>query len=565
MLSRTLGLLACGALLLSWLAPNHYPPWTSFHNEAAAFAALLACCLAALVQGSAHARVGGKAPLLFLGLALLVALQWWRGQILFGGDALVSGLYLTGMAGAWWAGASLTSNKDHKSASLKLFASVVVAGALASVLIAALQWLRLESSWGIFAADRGPDMRPYGNLGQPNHLATLALTGLVMACLLRVQRSLKAWHLIALITWLSFGLVLTESRSGQLSALLLGALLFWQGRPSWGLGGRKAILVWWLALATTFYVWAPLNEVLLLQPARDASIASDSLRMTMWRQCVAAILESPWAGYGWRQTVVGQKVGAEAIPGTLPTEYAHNIALDVLMWIGIPLGVVLLALVAWWLVKSFKKCDGPVQLLLWAGVVPFAVHSLVEFPFAYAYFLFPVGWMLGSLVVRQSAAPVPGTHRLSRPTWWATAAGIVVFGVLCIQVAWEYLKIEEDYRVMRFELRSVGKPPLDYVAPQITLLTQLDETLKVGRLVPYPGMPARDIERLRRANASQAWATLHLSYAVALALNDQPEEATRQLRNLRALYGQKTYKQSLDHFLQLQTKQYPQLALVQLP
>ncbi len=132
-------------------------------------------------------------------------------------------------------------------------------------------------------------------------------------------------------------------------------------------------------------------------------------------------------------------------------------------------------------------------------------------------------------------------------------------------MAQEYLKVEEDYRVMRFELRRLGQTPAGYEAPKLALLTQLDETLKVGRMVPYPGMPARDIERLRIANASQAWATLHLSYAVALALNGQPEEATRQLQNLRALYGAATYKQVSEMFLRVQAEQYPQLVNVTLP
>ena len=467
---------------------------------------------------------------------------------------------------AWWIGTNSTSPERTARQSLTLFASLVTAGAALSVFIATLQWLRLESNWGIFAADRGPAMRPFGNLGQPNHLATLALMGIAMSCALYLQQRLRRWQLIALVTWLSWGLILTESRTGLLSAILLGVIFMWQGRWTWGLGNWRTVLVWWAALLALASLLTPLNEALLLQAGRgDVPMTHDNLRMIMWRQSLSAIQQSPWLGYGWRQTVVGQKAGANVVAGTLATDYAHNLGLDLLLWVGIPIGILLLTLATFWLVTAARKSEGPFQFLLLAGILPVGVHSMLEFPFAYSYFLFPVGWMLGALAASQDRNKAITEIFWGSIGWFSAVAALLVFSGLCFLVAQEYLKVEEDYRVMRFELRRLGQTPADYEAPQLALLTQLDETLKVGRMVPYPGMPTRDIERLRIANASQAWATLHLSYVVALALNGQPEEATRQLRNLRALYGAETYKQVSEMFLRVQAEQYPQLALVKLP
>ena len=559
-------LAACGglALLCSWLAPNHYPPWTSFHSEAAAFAALIIFGFAVLAN---HRSIRfAREPLIFFALTAVVTLQWVGGQIMYGGDAIVSSLYLVGLAVAWLIGANSASPEQTAQQTLTLFASLVVAGAALSVFVAMLQWLRLESSWGIFAADRGPGMRPFGNLGQPNHLATLALMGVAMSCALYIQRLLRRWQLIVLVTWLSWGLILTESRAGLLSAFLLGAMFIWQGRAAWGLGDWKTVVIWWISLVALAGALAPLSEALLLQPGRGGiSMTRDDLRMVMWRQSVSAIQQSPWLGYGWRQTVVGQKAGANVVEGNLATDYAHNLGLDLLLWLGIPMGGFLLLLAGFWMVKTMRRSDGPFQFLLLAGILPVGVHSMLEFPFAYSYFLFPVGWMLGALAASQNRNSVRTEVSRGSVGWFAAATGLVVFSALSFLVVKEYLQVEEDYRVMRFELRSVGKTPADYEAPQLDLLTQLDETLKVGRMAPFPGMPARDIERLRIANASQAWATLHLNYAVALALNGQPQEATRQLRNLRALYGPETYKQVSEKFLRLQVEKYPQLALVQLP
>ena len=99
-------------------------------------------------------------------------------------------------------------------------------------------------------------------------------------------------------------------------------------------------------------------------------------------------------------------------------------------------------------------------------------------------------------------------------------------------------------------------------APQLVLLTQLDEMLKMGRIKPDRGMSVTDIERMRKANASLAWASLHLKYVIALGLNGQPEEATRQLRNIESLYGKVTHKSAAEELGKIRDEKYTELSLV---
>lgn len=551
------------ALVLGWVMPNHYPPWTSFHNEAAVFLALIFLCLAVLIGKKTTAF--DTVSLALLGLVALVWLQHAAGLILYGGDALVSSLYLAGFALACWLGKNSVSTEEDARAALGTFSGLVVAGAAASILIALFQWLLMEDRLGVFAATRGP-MRPFGNLGQPNHLATLTLMAIVLSGALYVQGRLKRWQWLGLVVYLSFGLVLTESRTGLLGALLIGLFFVFYSRRIEGIGGWKTIVAWWALLAVLVNIIAPLNEALYLQLPRELDLAQDRPRITMWKQLLEAIGQAPWFGYGWRQTVMAQKAGANAFEGTLPTEYAHNVALDLLAWLGIPMGAVLLGLIAFWFVSVARKVKTPAQLFLLLAVLPFCIHSLLEFPFAYSYFLFPVAWMLGVLGVQQGErSAATRTWVLRWPGKLAVVAGLAVFAGLCAQVAWEYLQVEDDYGVMRFELRRVGRLPDGYAPPQLTLLTQLDEMLKVGRMEPYPGMPPEEIERIRIANASFAWATLQLNYVVALGLNGHPEEAARQLSNLRAVYGAASYQQARDAFVRLRDKRYPQLSSVKLP
>lgn len=554
------GLLA----VFAWLAPNHYPPWTSFHSEAAAFAALVVLGLATGL-GARRWQPPPAALVWLLALLALIGLQHAAGLIASRGDALLSSLYLVGFGLSLWLG-RLVGAGEHRADALAGFAAVLVAAACVSTYVALLQWLGRESTWGILAAQRGPDMRPFGNFGQPNHLATFTLMGCAFAALLYTQRRLRPWQLWVLLAWLSLGLTLSESRSGRLSALAMGLFLLWRSRDRALRCLRQAVWGWWGLLLAMSWGVPRLAEALLLQTGRSATMTRDDARTVMWAQMWDAVQQSPWWGYGWRQTIVAQKSAVLAHPGELATDYAHNVLLDVMLWVGIPLALLLIGATAWWLFRLAQRGRTLPATLLVASIIPFLVHSQFEFPFAYAYFLFPVGWVLGLLMgCGQAQRPGPPARAASwpRPVFGAVLLG---FAGLCAGVAHEYLLAEEDYRVMRFELRKVGERPASYEAPHLVLLTQLDDLLRAGRMVPHAGMSESDLDLLRRVNQSQGWATLHLSYAVALALNGRPQEAALELQRLRALHGKSSYRQALAHFTALRSQPgYEALQAVQTP
>jgi hypothetical protein len=229
------------------------------------------------------------------------------------------------------------------------------------------------------------------------------------------------------------------------------------------------------------------------------------------------------------------------------------------------LGGSLILLIGYRLLNAAKRIETPTEFFLLAAVMPVGIHSLLEFPFAYAYFLFPVGWLLGTLSAYQHLNIFEYRGHLRKFSQPGMTASVLVFAGLCSWVAVEYLKVEEDYQVMRFEMRRVGATPTNYSPPRLTLLTQFDEVLTVGRLVPSVDMRLDDLSRMGKASDNLSWATLQLNYAVALGLNGQGEEATRQLQNLRNVYGVRSYEQALEVFIDLKNSKYPQLASVQLP
>jgi O-antigen ligase len=551
--------------LASWLLSNHYPPWTTFQSEAAAFGALVAFCLASAGGARKLIRLPWRTSAVFAALVLLIWTQRAFGLITYGGDALVSSLFVVGIALAWWQGAHCALTPQESDASVVLAATLLVVAAAVSSFIAVLQWLQLDLVEGLFTVSLGPNMRPYGNMAQPNQLGTLLVIGTVMAYLLYERRYLKPWQFIVLALHLAIGLIVTESRTGLLSALSVGVLFLLCGKPEWHRGGWRVVATWWAVLLLLTKARGPLNEALLLQPARQVVLAVDDIRMTIWKQVAAAIAQSPWLGYGWRQTMTAQRHGIEVVPGQSPTEYAHNLVLDILAWVGIPLGLALLLLLGWWLLRTLRAVKNSTELLLFLAIVPVLVHSMLEFPFAYAYFLFTVAWMLGALHARQWPAGfqlAAAKPRFARPL---LLAGILGFAALCGRVMLEYLEAEEDCRVMRFEMRHVGIRPPDHEAPQLFLLTQLDEMLKMGRMKPRRGMPAQDLERMRKANMTLDWGALHVNYVLALGLNGRPDDASRQLQSFRALYGQASYLQAVEAVHGMRDAGYPELGLVKTP
>jgi Virulence factor membrane-bound polymerase, C-terminal/O-Antigen ligase len=563
LLKSSLLTLGCVFFLGGWLAPNHYPPWASFHNEAAIFAALVVFCFAASFEPKSV-----RLPLALLGLIAaliaLVLLQWGAGLIAYSGDALLSSIYLFGFGLAWWLGARAVFAVQDPEQAVINFSVVILMAASASTMLAMLQWLRLETALGIFAAERGP-FRPFANIAQPNLLATLLVIATVAANFLYFKKRINTWQLTAFMSLFAFGLTATESRAGLLSAFCVGSFALIRSRPSWQTIGWRAVSLWWATLTAMSMLWAPLNEALLLQGARKVELGVDNIRLDIWKQVTAAIVQAPWFGYGWRQTIVAQKTGVDSHAGTAPTDYAHNLILDLVAWVGLPLGIGLLSLAIWWFARTIWKQKNATELMLFAMTIPVLVHSMLEFPFAYAFFLFPVAWLMGNLHARQMPSDFVTRESIPVAEKALVFAAILGFSILCGQIAREYLEAEEDCRVMRFEMRKVGTRPLDYEAPRLTLLNQLGEMLNMGRLKPQRQMPLEDIERMRKANASLAWGAVHLNYVIALALNGQPAEAKRQLLNLGALYGPETYRSAIAELRSMRDEKYPELSALVLP
>ena len=570
-------LYAVGVLLLgaAWLQPLHVLPWVSWHSEVLAFLGILLVAASELLRKPQHnvqvktALLPASSVILFALIGILI-LQYSIGLIGFLGDFVVTFFYLTVGISAMGAGFAVTSRQGsdlpqqaRTLSHVHVFALAVLGAAACSAVVALVQAFDVwdGAEWvNRMAGYR----RPGANMGQPNHLATLLVMGLASLALLFESGKLRALAAFTLLGVLVLGVAITESRSGVLSILVL--LLWWvASRRVAGLkASTSAIAAGCIWLIASLWAWPPLLEYVhaggLTADAPYASVnIAAGTRLVVWPQMVAAALQKPWLGWGLREVSAAHNAVLDAYPTSEPFTYAHNILLDLTIGIGGPLALLFTVLTSIWLVRRIRAAR---ELLPWfcvALLIPVGVHSLFEYPFAYAYFAFPALFAVGMLdgLLKPNAS-------ISINRFAATA----VVGSLSMVMAWtvwEYIQLEEDFRVTRFEVLRIGRTPVDYERPSIYLLTQLAAMTEVSRMVPAPGMADANIELARRAALRFPWVAIQHRYALSLALNGNPDEAIRQLKVMRAMHGGKSFEGIRANWKDLADTKYPQLGQLQLP
>lgn len=529
---------AAGALALlglSFLIPNHYSPWTSFHGELAAAAAMCLGFLAVWVSDWRD-RARGVVPVSAIAvgaLAAIPALQYLLGLVSFSGDAWVASLYLLGFAASIWMGHHFASTPDASRWCGWLAIAAVSVGII-SVGIALAQWFRVGLNY--LAMEMPLGGRPYANLAQPNLLATLLVLSLLGALALYEVRRIGFGTLVLLALYLLVGVSLTQSRAGLLES---GALLFAYAnsrrRVTWRIGWGQAVMLL-LFLIAAYAAIGPLGEALHLRQERALGTGSlvpsgGELRLQHWITLLDALSRHPWSGYGWGQVAIAQATVVHDHPGTGEMiEYSHNVLLDVLLWNGVPIGLVLITIGAWWFWSRRRRLQSAQASIAMGVVTAVCAHALVEFPHAYLFFLLPVGLMIGAIERATSGATVAVLRGSALLGGLGTAA--------VTALVWsDYAAIESDYRLLRFEMASIGSIRSESAAPSVLMLDQLAAEIAVIRRPASQPLSPAELEVVRQVSMRFPSSTSIARYALALALNDDIAAADREIARIEATFG----------------------------
>ncbi len=212
------------------------------------------------------------------------------------------------------------------------------------------------------------------------------------------------------------------------------------------------------------------------------------------------------------------------------------------------------------------------------------VHSMLEYPFAYLYFIVPVGLLAGQLCRPggPGAGPLFGRSQPTPPTA-ATAASsadaangraptfqasvpdsplaapvraawawtVLYFGLVTaltaggIAIARDYLLAEHDRREVQMVLARIGGQRPFPPQPDLWVLDQLEASARNARREIRAGMPADELEDLARITRRYPTAFFLRTSAAAWALNGDEARALLELRRLRAIHGEPAWQASL--------------------
>lgn len=509
--------------LVAWLMPTHQPPWASFHAEAAAAVAGVFAVAGMLWRSRSRAWLVPHFAVLASLAALIPVVQLMGGVISFLGDATLASLYLLGFALMQVAG-RFSAEEWSRERALEAFSWLVLVGALASMWLALYQWQQLDYL-GEIASDLA-GMRPYANLNQPNHLATLLVLGLIATACLFDLAKIGPVPALLLVAAFGLGLAMTQSRAGVLEVLVAGVLLIVKRRALiHRLAVRHALTGAGLVLGSVL-LWPLAGAFMDHETGRDlVAMTNTGTRATHWISMVDAMFRHPWWGFGWNGTLAAQFTVAAAHPATHEAlEYSHNLLLDLWVWNGLVVGSIIAAGVGFWFWVSIRQARDSTTLLALAGVCAVFSHALVEYPLYYLYFLLPSGFLAG--VVSAGTAP---RRELWAPVWllW------MLLGIFCLAIGVilsDYLGLERDMYILRFEQARIGLNVVQVKRSNPVLLTQVNALLQFARTPERNGMMEEELRSMAKVVKRYPSGPNAVRYAAALAINNRPAQAMEVLR-----------------------------------
>jgi len=548
--SNLIFMLAMVCIFLSWLIPNHYFPWSSFYNDF--FAAIsLWLLFFGVVARNKSCNIPAGIFWLFI-IALIPLAQFLFGIIVFAGDALITLAYLVGFAVAVLVGKQLAYSNHHV-----LFLAVAgcfVCGATLSSFIALYQWFGL-SQWGSWVADMPPGGRPFANLGQPNNFAILECLGLVSVLYLWERKALGKIVSILIAGLLLVGVVLSQSRTPWAISFIFIAWWLWK-RKEINLQLKVGAIVVCIAVYGLLLYTLPLiNEwsgLSLTEGLQKRALEVDGARGVIWLQLWDAVWQGPIWGYGWNQVGLAQTLVVGDYPSLIYAGHSHNFFLDLLIWNGPVLGAVLVLSIVYWGMRNAFICRSKEGWYGLACIAFLLVHGMLEYPLEYAYFLFPLGLIVGSV---WSQGKELKTISVSR---WSMASVLVLGAGMLSVVFVEYSIVEADGRLMRFEAARIGNLRAENKAPDVIFLTQLREYHRFVRTEATSDMTEDKIAWMEKVAHRYANPPALFRYALALFLNNRADEGEVELIRLRQLYGVKRYTKAVNDILLL-SQRYPQL------
>ncbi|HIV70706.1 MAG TPA: O-antigen ligase C-terminal domain-containing protein [Candidatus Aquabacterium excrementipullorum] len=541
--------LALLALLVPTLLAASQSPSITFYNQALGVFGwgVWMTALAWWTGRGDEPRLKASGPLQGLSVVLWMCAGSALGSVWATGLPLGLGLMAAGLSLSAWLVMWTAWRAAHRIEVAELM-DLVCAGlawaGVAGLVLAVIQVFVPQLADGTFIAESTTPGRAVGNLRQPNHFSTLLFWSVCGVAWLgrrgRWPMAAAQWMVvlfIGVIVW-------TASRTGMLAMLLL-SLWAWRDRGlprslRWLLAAAPLVYgAWWLGMSW----WSHAGEGHAFAAEARLHDGSDisSSRFKIWADTWSLIRANPWTGVGWGEFNLAWTFTEFPNRPIAFFDHTHNLVLQWMVELGIPLAVLLLALCAW-----------AVWVLWWPGregtdaVVPAAatmvsmagLHSLLEYPLWYSYFLLPTAFVWGlGLAARagvRAEPPVPASARQdeSLPTGLLNVA---LAALLVLGAAWA--AIDYQWAVNIYAPRA-GAGPLEerirHGQNRLWFGYQADYADATG---PEADEPSKPPQAFRRTLHNLVDARLMIAYARSLAEHGQVDQARYVVQRLQEFHN----------------------------
>lgn len=523
-------------LAASWsvpflVAPHSYPI-ASFYSEFAAAVCWLVVAVAVLCstwRSNCALPTSALAPLALVGVLMVQLIVATPLNPFFSFAAFV---FLLAAAAVCGLGARCRSVPG----TLEGIAIGVIIGGLLTVAIELLQLFRVpELPPSLFSiSPSGVGRRMWGNLNQPNHVASYLAFALAACFFLAEKSRRRRIPILCVGVALLLGMALTVSRITWLHIALVGALvgLAWSaeecGSRRWIKACAPAVT---LALAYQACNWLVAYVNVLWDLGLPSSLGERieqgaGLRPLLWRHAWHMFLSHPWLGGGWGDYAWNQYVQTDVLGHVEMAMNAHNIVLDLLAKVGIA-GLLAVALPCLGLLLAARKRRVTSELaFLYAILLLIAVHSMVEYPLHYLFFLLPFAFVLGYVDERSLRFPSPSMA-------WVLTGVVAVSGAVLTGRMWiDYQSVERLYYSPEggaVELQRYQRSGQLLLVPYANLAIANNAGMTREMAPVMAAIERQAVQFYPGSGTVQRW-------AIALAFQGKTDEAITQVRRLHNQY-----------------------------
>jgi O-antigen ligase len=389
--------------LLPFLIPRHESPLTTFDQEW--WTALFGLGAMTLLLANDFWRQPSVPRIAQLpaALVLIVLVQVGLNKVVYFEQGLLYILYMLFATLLMILGARLRAAFGIEKLAIILAAFLIIGAELQAVagLIQHYRWNTPLSPYVVLKMS----VSVYGNMAQPNHFASYISIGLISIGLLFHLRKLKLWAVVLLSLPLLFTIALSGSRSTWLYLLTTTLLAWvWTRRDT----SMRPLLYYSFSILIGFGLMLFVVQLPFLAGADNMNVmrrmfqdhASGAVRLYLWKESIHIFLSAPLLGVGFGQYSFHHLqwvsiLQPQAIQGLY--NHAHNLVFQIAAEAGLVGLVVLLGGLVLWLKGAYHARRSAAHWWGYAALAVLAIHSCLEYPLWYLYFVAVAAILLGLL------------------------------------------------------------------------------------------------------------------------------------------------------------------------